>query len=105
MGGGKGAAAGDRSLVADRNWLVDRRELRRPWPREGEAWLGDQAGARLRSARAVARWRARQTGRNRCALREAAAAAGLIADPLAGGGALREGLSQRLSRLLSHRRC
>ena len=44
--------AGHRPLVADRDRLADRRELRRASGAAGEAGLADQAGAGLRRARA-----------------------------------------------------
>ena len=52
MGRAAAQRAGDRSLVADRDRLADRRQLPRPRAAAGEARLVDQAGAGLGPARA-----------------------------------------------------
>ena len=84
VGGEPAEEAGDRSLVADRDRLGDRRQSGRPRPASGQARLADGADAGLRPARGrrrLQRGAARHDGLDRG---QAAAAAVLPADAVAG---------------------
>ena len=97
--------AGDRSLVADRNRLVHRRQSGRARRVAGEAWLADGADAglpgrcRRRGCKAGAR------GHHGLDRDQAADAAGLPADAVGAGRALQGILFHRISRLLQNLRC
>ena len=96
--------AGHRSLVADRDRLVHRRQSGRARAIAGQVRLADGGDAGLRRARGR---RAKQgiAGRHDGLDRDqAAAAAGVPADAVAGGRALPGELPRRVSRLLQDRR-
>ena len=106
--GGMGRAAiegaGDRSLVADRNRLVHRRQSDRPRPVAGEARLADGADAGLSGRRGRRSGEAGARGHHGLDRDQAAVAAGLPADPVGTGCALQGSLFQRIPRLLQNLR-
>ncbi len=105
LGGKSPENSGARSLVADRNRLVHRRQSGGARHAAGEIRLGDGADARLRRPRRrrrLPRSRGEQDGLDRG---QAAAAAGLPADAVAGRRAYARKLSRRISRPLQNCRC
>ena len=105
MGGNAAQSAGDRSLVADGDRLVDLRQLRRARPPAGEVRLAHQAGAGLGRCAVLdedrqASCRPGRSARSApsCRCRRAPA------DPVERRRPLPQILSRRLSRLLPDRR-
>ncbi len=94
--------AGDRSLVADRDRLGDRRQSGRPRPASDQARLADRADAGLRPARGRRRQQGSAARQDGIAGRQAAAAAVMPADLVAGRRPHARELPRRISRLLQN---
>ena len=84
LGGEPAEEAGDRSLVADRDRLGDRRQSGGPRPASGQARLADRADAGLRPARGRRRLQGGAARHDGLARGQAAAAAVVPADAVAG---------------------
>ena len=104
MGGSAVEGAGDRSLVADRNRLVHRRQSDGPGHAAGQARLADGADAGLSGRRGRRSGKAGARGHHGLDRDQAADAAGLPADAVGAGRALQGSLSHRISRLLQNLR-
>ena len=105
--GGKAArCAGDRSLVANRNRLADRRKLRWAGDASREAGIVHKAGPRLRCPRAWTKMaKSCRPGQIGSLVIKLSFAARLSADVVEQRRGLPEVIPQRFSRLLPDRRC
>ena len=103
---GRAAAeeARDRPLVADRDRLGDRRQSGGPRPASGQARLADRGDAGLRHPRGRRRLQGGAARHDGLARRQAAAAAVVPADAVAGRRPHGRKLPRRISRLLQDRR-